>query len=136
MRNDVGLSHDIQNQNSIHDMGTTISPPAKKCETIQLVEKIMTTVILDHKAMPIVDFPEHGDTITAEYYFDTRDVTAGLHHKRPKLLLEGIIILYDNAMPHIANWTCNWWYGPPSCSNPMTSDFHCFGPGWHMICNR
>jgi len=26
---DVGLSHNTQNQNSIHDMGTSISPPSK-----------------------------------------------------------------------------------------------------------
>jgi hypothetical protein len=68
---DVGLSHNIQNENSIHDMGTPISPPAKKCETIQLVEKIMATVILDHKGMFIVDFPEHGDTVIAKYCFGT-----------------------------------------------------------------
>lgn len=54
-------------------MGTPISPPAKKCETIQLVEKIMATVILDHKGMSIVDFPEHGDTIIAEYCFGTHE---------------------------------------------------------------
>ena len=81
----VGLSHNIQNQNSIHDMGTTISPPPKKYETIQLVEKIMATVILDHKGMPIVDFPEHDDTITVKYYFDTHErleqacITKGLN---------------------------------------------------------
>ena len=75
----------IQNQNSIHDMGTPISPPAKKCETIQLVPKIMATVILDIKGMPIVDFPEHGDTITAEYYFGIHErsqqacITKGLN---------------------------------------------------------
>jgi len=66
---DVGLSRNTQNQNNIRDMGTRISPPAKKCETIQLVEKI----ILDPKSMPIVCFPEHGDTVTAKYYFDTHE---------------------------------------------------------------
>jgi hypothetical protein len=84
MGDDVGLSH-IQNQNSIHEMQTPISPPAKKCETIQLVEKIMAIVILDHKCMPIVDFPGHGDTIIAEYYSDTHErsqqacITKGLN---------------------------------------------------------
>ena len=32
----VGLSHNIQSQNRIHDMGTPISPPSKKCETKHL----------------------------------------------------------------------------------------------------
>jgi len=48
-------------------------PPANTCETIQLVEKIMATVILDHNGMPIVDFPQHGDTIIVEYYFGTHE---------------------------------------------------------------
>jgi hypothetical protein len=50
-------------------MGTPICPPARKCETIQLVEKIMATVILDQKGMPIVD----GDTIIAKYSFGTHE---------------------------------------------------------------
>jgi hypothetical protein len=73
MRDDVGLSCNIQNQNSIHDTGTPISPPARKCETIQVVEKIMATVILDQNGMPIVDFPEHSDTVIAKYSFGTHE---------------------------------------------------------------
>jgi hypothetical protein len=40
-------------------METPISPPAKICETIQIVEKI----VLDQKSMPIVGFPQHGDKL-------------------------------------------------------------------------
>jgi hypothetical protein len=65
--------------------GNTHISPSKEMWNNTKVEKIMAIVILDHKGVPILDFPEHGDTIIAEYYFGTHErsqqacITKGLN---------------------------------------------------------
>jgi len=97
----------------------------------------MTTAYLGHNGVLLVDSREHDDTVTAGCYSGTFDrLWHATCHKRTGWLCLGIIILHNNARPHIANLTCDWlqccsWEVtdfPPYNTDLTPCDFHPFEP--------
>ena len=66
----------------------------------------MATVFWDHKGVLSVDFMERGTTINAGSYCATLErLRAAIKRKRPGLLTTGVLLLHDNAWPHVTTET-------------------------------
>ena len=97
--------------------------------------KLMATVFWDHKGVLLVDFMERGTTINAGSYCATLErLRAAIKRKRPGLLTTGVLLLHDNARPHVATETqqllqrFKWTIleHPPYSPDLAPSDFHLF----------
>jgi hypothetical protein len=65
--------------------------------------KLMVTVFWDHKGVLLVEFTEKGPTINAASYCGTLErLKTVIKRKRPGLLTKGVLILHDDARPHVA----------------------------------
>ena len=113
------------------------SPVAKKFKVQQSAKKLMATVFWDTKGVLLVDFTPQGQTVNAVRYCETLDrLREAVRRKRQGRLREGVILLHDNATPHTANLTKEWFkrYGwevlphPPHSPDLAPSDYHLFGP--------
>ncbi|PNF24291.1 hypothetical protein B7P43_G13588, partial [Cryptotermes secundus] len=80
------------------------SPPPKKSKAVHTSSgKVMTMTFFDFKCPLLVEFLEHGNTISAQPYEDTlQKLRHAIKSKRPGMLSNGVI-LDDNARPHSAN---------------------------------
>ena len=113
------------------------SPKPKKFKSQISAGKVMLTAFFDHEGLLLADFKEPGVNITAIHYNDTLDkLHTAIKNKRPGMLSRGVILLHDNARPHVAKIVQKalahkrWEVLPhPSYSPDMSPcDFHLFGP--------
>jgi len=95
----------------------------------------MATVFWDQKGMLLVDFMEPGTTITAAVYCETlAKLKRAIQNRRRGMLSSGIVLLHDNARPHMAASTAEriQEYGwelfdhPPYSPDLAPSDYHLF----------
>ena len=114
------------------------SPVRKKFRTAPSVHKVMLTAFWDCRGPLVLDFMPRGSTINADNYCSTLSLLrAAIRKKRRRILdVDNVIILHDNARPHVANKTVNklrkfhWEFleHPPYSPDLAPSDFHIFNP--------
>lgn len=143
-----------------HDVETPIFSPSKEISSNATRKEDCSTVFLrgqgwrvggqdNHNGMPLVDFLDCGDTVTAECYCSTlQRLWQVIYHKRPWLTYQDIIILYDHVRPKIASYTCDqlWYYGWEDMDHPCYSlilhpvisiSLDPFRSIWHQtLCNK
>jgi hypothetical protein len=95
-------------------------------------------MLWDSEEVIHVVFLPHGVTINTQYYSNLlcSDVHQAIQKKRPGKLLKKIILLHDNAHPHMANLmkatfaTMSWEIMNLPLYSPdlALTDFHVFGP--------
>ena len=112
------------------------SPVRKKFRTAPSVHKVMLTAFWDCRRPVVLDFMPRGFTINADRYCSTLSLLrAAIRKKRRRILdVDNVIILHDNARPHVANKTANklrkfqWEFleHPPYSPDLAPSDFHLF----------
>lgn len=84
----------------------SISPRKVKFKQTISARKIMCTVFWDRKGVLLVDFLPRGDKINSTTYCETlRKLRRAIQNKRRGMLTKGVILLHDNARPHVANRT-------------------------------
>ena len=85
----------------------------------------------------LIEFLEHRKTINSDVYCETlRSLRKSIKSKRPGLLTEGVILLHDNARPHVSTVTRSvldkfkWEQleHPPYSPDMSPCDFHLFSP--------
>lgn len=77
---------------------------AKRPMTQQTAGKVMASVFWDADGILLVDYLEHGKTITADYYIALLDqLDAILREKRKRTQRKKILFLHDNAPSHKAH---------------------------------
>ena len=83
------------------------------------------------------EFLEHRKTVNSDVYCETlRSLRKSIKSKRPGLLTEGVILLHDNARPHVSTVTRSvldkfkWEQleHPPYSPDMSPCDFHLFSP--------
>lgn len=114
------------------------SPVKKKFRTAPSVHKVMLTAFWDCRGPLVLDFMPRGATINADRYCSTLSLLrAAIRKKRRGILnVDNVIILHDNARPHVAMKTVDklrkfhWEMleHPPYSPDLAPSDFHLFGP--------
>ena len=79
----------------------------KKFRTAPSVHKVMLTAFWDYLGPHMLDFMPRGSTINADRYCSTLALLrAAIKKKRRRILdVDNVIILHDNAIPHVANKT-------------------------------
>ena len=113
------------------------SPTPTKFKVFPSAGKLMATVFWDMKGVLLVEFQEHGRTVTAASYCSLlKRLKAAIKNKRPGLLTQGVLLFHDNARPHTAHMTLeainNLGFEllshPPYSPDLALSDYHLFGP--------
>jgi histone-lysine N-methyltransferase SETMAR len=111
------------------------SPRSKKFKMVKSAGKVMATVFWDGKGVLLVDFMEKGTTINAaSYCANLEQLQTAIKRQCPGLLATGVLLLHDNAWPHIATATqkllqrFRWTIldHPPYSPDLAPSDFHLF----------
>ena len=110
----------------------------KKFHTAPSVHKVVLTAFWDCRGPLVMDFMPRGATINADRCCSTPSLLrAAIRKKRRGILdVDNVIILHDNARPHVANKTVNklrkfyWEFleHPPHSPDLAPSDFHLFSP--------
>lgn len=113
------------------------SPKAKKFKLQVSAGKVMLSAFFDHEGLLLADFKEPGVNINSTHYLETLDkLHKAIKNKRPGMLSRGVILLHDNARPHVAKivqealaWK-KWEILQHPAYSPDLSpcDFHLFGP--------
>jgi histone-lysine N-methyltransferase SETMAR len=112
------------------------SPVTKKFKVARSAGKIMATVFWDMEGVLLVDYTPKGETINAAAYEQSlMRLKSAIRRKRPGLLRSGVLLLHDNARPHVANkikgllqgWRWEVIDHPPYSPDLAPSDFHLFG---------
>jgi histone-lysine N-methyltransferase SETMAR len=105
----------------------------QKFKTMTSPGKVMANIFWDMHEVLLVDFIPCGLTINASCYQGTLTrLKEAVCHKRPGLLSQGVLLLHNNAQPHIARTTVNllntWHWKilpqPPYSPDLVPSDFH------------
>lgn len=118
------------------------SPTPTKFKVVPSAGKVMATVFWDMRGVLLVDFQEHGRTVTAASYCSLLDrLKTAIRNKRPRLLTRGVLLLHDNARPHTARLTLEAVDNlgievlphPPYSPDLAPSDYHLFGPLKKML---
>ncbi|GFU50562.1 histone-lysine N-methyltransferase SETMAR [Trichonephila clavipes] len=113
------------------------SPPPKKFRATKSAGKVLLTVFFDVQGLLLVEFLEHRKSINSDVCCETlRCLRGSIKNKRPGLLAEGVVLLHDNARPHVSRVTqieldkLKWETldHPPYCPDMSPCDFHVFGP--------
>jgi len=77
------------------------SPPPRQFHVFAWACKVMATVCWDSEGIVLIDYLEHGRTITGTYYADLiRKCWAALKEKRQGKLWRGLLFHQDNAPAH------------------------------------
>ena len=110
------------------------SPVRKKLRTASSIHKVMLMAFWDCRWLLVLDFMPRCATINADRYCSTLSLLLAAIRKKSRGILDiGIvIILHDNAKPHVANKTVNkvrkfhWEFleHPPYSPDLAPSDFH------------
>lgn len=113
------------------------SPPSQKFKGVASAGKVLLTVFFDVQGPLLVEFLEHRRTINSDVYCETlRSLRRSIKNKRPGLLTVGVVLLHDNARPHVSRVThaelakFRWERldHPPYSPDMSPCDFHVFGP--------
>lgn len=113
------------------------SPPPKKFKVQPSAGKVMLTFFFDHEGPLLIEFTEPRVHINANLYNETLNkLHQAIRRKRPGKLSRGVILLHDNARPHVAkvvkeNLQRKKWRileHPPYSPDLSPCDFHIFGP--------
>ena len=84
----------------------TSSPTKKKFKQTLSARKIMCTVFWNRYGVLLLDYRPNGQTINAQVYFNTlQRLRRAIQNKRRGLLRSGVVLLHDNALPHMARQT-------------------------------
>ncbi|KAJ4439546.1 hypothetical protein ANN_07670 [Periplaneta americana] len=111
------------------------SPVRTKFKQTLSVRKVMCTVFWDRKGILLIDFLPRGETVDADRYCETlRKLRRDIQNKRRGMLTTGVVLLHDNARPHMARRTAavltefGWklFVHPPYSPDFAPSDFHVF----------
>ncbi|KAJ4438847.1 hypothetical protein ANN_14800 [Periplaneta americana] len=87
------------------------------------------------KDILLIDFLPRGETVNADRYCETlRKLRRAIQNKRRGMLTAGVVLLHDNARPHMARLTAavltefGWelFHPPPYSPDLAPSDFHVF----------
>jgi histone-lysine N-methyltransferase SETMAR len=106
--------------------------PRKFKQTLS-ARKLMATLFWDMKRVLLVDFLPQGTTITSEMYCETlKKLQRAIQNKRRGMLTSSVVLLHDNARPHMAARTrtlleqFNWelFDHPPYSPDLAPSDYH------------
>ncbi|GFU69757.1 histone-lysine N-methyltransferase SETMAR [Trichonephila clavipes] len=82
------------------------SPVRTKFKQTLLVRKVMSTMFWDRKGILLIDFLPRGETVNADRYCETlRKLRRAIQNKRSGMLTAGVVLLHDNARPHMARRT-------------------------------
>ncbi|XP_055951552.1 histone-lysine N-methyltransferase SETMAR-like [Argiope bruennichi] len=81
------------------------SPPPKKSKTVHASSwKVMMTFFFDCKGPLLIDFLEYDTTTNVQRYVKTLNkLKRTIKSKCLGMLTKGMILLHDNAFPHIAH---------------------------------
>ncbi|GFX72220.1 histone-lysine N-methyltransferase SETMAR [Trichonephila clavipes] len=114
-----------------------LSPPPKKFRAVKSAGKVLLTVLFNVQGPLLVEFLEHRKSINSDVYCSTlRRLRRSIKNKRPGLLTKGVVLIHDNARPHISRVTqmeldkFKWETldHPPYSSDMSPCDFPVFGP--------
>ena len=126
-----------RNQNSRVVWKHPQSPVRKKFRTAPAVHKVMLAAFWDCRGPLVLDFMPRGATINADRDCSTLSLLRTAIRKKRRIILDvDVIILHDNARPHVANKTVNklrkfhWEFleHPPYSLDLAPNDFHLFSP--------
>lgn len=94
----------VEQKNQSREWGHTSSPrKPNKCRQTFSNKKVMATVFWDRKGVLLVEFMEKGTTINSTVYCETlRKLRRAIQNKRLGMLTNGVLLIHDNARPHIA----------------------------------
>ena len=113
------------------------SPPARKSKATITARKVMLSFFFDCRGPLLIEFLPQGSTINSAQYCSTlTKLRKAIKNKRPGLLTQGVILLHDNARPHVSQETqrtlnsFRWEVleHPPYSPDMSPCDFHIFGP--------
>lgn len=113
------------------------SPRKKKFKSAPSAGKVMASVFWDSEGVLLVDIMEPGTTINSTAYVATLKKLQGrLRRVRPHRQNEDVLLLHDNARPHVSRQTTGdirklgWTVlqHPPYSPDLAPSDYHLFGP--------
>jgi histone-lysine N-methyltransferase SETMAR len=80
------------------------SPSPRKFRVVASARKVMASVFWDSEGVIVVDYLEHGHTITGEYYSQLLiRLREAIKQKRRGKLSRGVIMLQDNAPAHTSH---------------------------------
>ncbi|KAJ4437194.1 hypothetical protein ANN_17329 [Periplaneta americana] len=111
------------------------SPVRTKFKQTLSVRKVVYTVFWDRKGILLIDFLPRGETVNADRYCETlRKLRSAIQNKRRGMLTAGVVLLHDNARPHMARRTAavltefGWelFHHLPYSPDLSPSDFHVF----------
>ncbi|UYV70662.1 hypothetical protein LAZ67_8000195 [Cordylochernes scorpioides] len=97
--------------------------------------KVMAIVFWDRKGVLLVDYLHKGETINSERYCETlTKLRRAIQNKRQGRLTKGVVLLHDNANPHVSRQTTakleefGWdiFGHPPYSPDLAPSDYHMF----------
>jgi hypothetical protein len=76
----------------------------KKFKQTLSARKLMACFLgQDEKGMPMVKFMQQGTTVTCQMYCETlKKLRKAIQKKRRGMVTYGVVLLYDNALPHTA----------------------------------
>lgn len=102
-----GFTITSQRQTCKHGVETTrVLSIGKKSKMVKSAGKVMARVLWDRKAVLLVDFMEKGTKINAASYCASLELLrAAIKRQRLGLLTTGVLLLHDNALPHVATAT-------------------------------
>ncbi|GFY36318.1 mariner Mos1 transposase [Trichonephila clavipes] len=113
------------------------SPTPKKFRAVKSAGKVLLTVFFDVQGPLLVEFLEHNKSVNSDVYCETlQRLRRCIRNKRPGLLTEGVVLLHDNARPHVSRVTqmelekFKWETldHPTYCPDMSPCDFNVFGP--------
>lgn len=82
------------------------SLPPKQCKAVASAGKVLLTVFFDVQGPLLVEFLQHRRTINSDVYCEAlRSLRRSIKNKRLGLLIEGVVLLHDNAHTHISRVT-------------------------------
>jgi len=114
------------------------SPANKKFKTQASAGKVMMTIFWVVSGPILVHFQEKGETVTIARYSDmlVNELKPAIQLKHRGLLAKRVLLLHDNARPHMAMHTVDTLRDlkfevlkhPPYSPDLAPLDFHLFGP--------
>ncbi|GFS66023.1 histone-lysine N-methyltransferase SETMAR [Trichonephila clavipes] len=113
------------------------SPPPKKFRAMKSAGNVLLTVLFDVQGPLLVEYLKHRKSINSDVYCETlRRLRRSIKNKRLGLFTEGVVLLHDNARPHVSRVTqmeldkFKWETldHPPYSPDMSPCDFHVFGP--------
>lgn len=122
---------------SLQHLQNSSSPRHQKFKIQPSAGKIMPTCCFDHRWPLYFEFKDpHVNIDTVRYSETLTNARTAIKNKRPGMIMDGVILLYDNTRPYITNIITSqivrirWEVLEhiPYSSNLSPCDFHVFGP--------